>query len=337
MHYPHNLNNMKKVLITGASGFLGSNLTRELYRAGYKVKVIVRASADLKGIADIPCELFFGNIDDREQVREAVAGCDIVVHAACITEQWSISFEEYERINFRATQYIADACLESGVEKLIYVSTANTIGPGNKARPGNELNGFTLFRANSGYINTKYLAQQYVLEQVAQRRLPAIVVNPTFMIGPNDVKPSSGKLLLYGLRKKVLFYPPGGKNFVHIYDVCKGIISAIEKGKIGDCYLLAGHNLSYREFFKLVNRVARESKIMIPIPAFALKLAGMAGSLLERFTGVRGKLNYTAAYMLCLDNYYTGKKSERELSIAYTGMEEAITGALTWFRENEYF
>lgn len=328
---------MKKVLITGASGFLGSNLTRELYRAGYKVKVIVRPSADLRGIADIPCDIFFGNIDQREQVKQAVSGCDIVIHAACITEQWAISFEEYERINFQGTRNIVDACLETGVEKLIYVSTANTIGPGNKACPGNELNGFTLFRANSDYINTKYLAQQYVLEQVVQKGLPAIVVNPTFMIGPHDVKPSSGKLLLYGLGKKVLFYPPGGKNFVHIQDVCRGIISAIERGKIGDCYLLAGHNLSYCEFFRLVNNAAKETKLMIPIPAFALKLAGMAGSLLERFTGKRGKLNYTAAYLLCLDNYYTGRKSERELRIAYTGMEDAISGALSWFRENEYF
>lgn len=327
---------MEKVLVTGANGFLGSNLIRELYRSGYEVKILIRPSADLSSISDIPCELFFGHIDNKEHVQQAVAGVDIVVHAACITDQWSVSFEQYERINFTATRYIADACLEQGIKRLIYVSTANTMGPGTKAAPGNELSGFTLFRANSGYINSKYLAQQYVLEQVSARQLPAVVINPTFMIGPNDVKPSSGKLLLYCLNKKVLFYPPGGKNFVYINDVCRGIINAIRQGRIGDCYLLAGHNLSYKEFFRMINETANEKKIMIRMPAFALKLAGRTGSLIGKLAGKPGKLNYTAAFLLCLDNYYSGHKAQRELAIEYTPMEQAISGALTWFRENNY-
>ncbi len=327
---------MNKVLITGASGFLGANLTRELFRLGYEVKVIVRPTANLGVIADIPCEVFFGSIDDRETVMQAVAGCQIVIHAACITEQWGISFEAYERINFTATKNIAEACLAHHVERFIYVCTANTIGPGSKAEPGHELNGFTLFHVNSGYINSKYLAQQFILEQVERRQLRAVIINPTFMIGPYDVKPSSGKLILYGLKKKILFYPPGGKNFVHIQDVCRGIINAITHGRIGDCYLLAGENLSYREFFRLLNHIARERRIMIPIPAFILKLGGMAGSLIQRLTRSPMKLNNTSACLLCLNNYYTGKKSERELHLAYTPVEDAITGAFHWFKENNY-
>ncbi|MGN7824682.1 NAD-dependent epimerase/dehydratase family protein [Chitinophaga sp. 22536] len=328
---------MKTVLVTGANGFLGSNLTRELYRQGYDIKAMIRPTADLKGIADIPCEVYYGHIDNPDDVMAAVAGCSIVVHAACITDQWDIPFEEYERINYTSTRYIVEACIRHKVERFIYVSTANTIGPGSRLHPGSELNGFTLFNANSGYINTKYLAQQYVLEQVAASRLPGVVVNPTFMLGPCDVKPSSGKLLLYGLGKKVLFYPPGGKNFVHIQDVCRGIINAIIYGKTGDCYLLAGHNLSYREFFALVNRVAGEKKLMVRIPKVALKIGGMAGSLLQRFTRFHSKLNYTSAYLLCIDNYYSGKKSERELQVRYTPIEDAVSGAFNWFRENNYF
>ncbi|CAL1518752.1 NAD-dependent epimerase/dehydratase family protein [Chitinophaga sp. MM2321] len=328
---------MKKVLITGANGFLGANLTRELYRLGYEVKAMIRPTANLKGISDIPCEVFFGNIDNKEDVILAVAGCDVVIHAACITAQWDTTFEEYERINFTATKNIAEACIANKVERFIYVSTANTIGPGTRNNPGSELNGFTLFNANSGYINTKYLAQQYVLEQVMARGLRGIVVNPTFMIGPCDTKPSSGELILYGMKKKILFYPPGGKNFVHIQDVCKGILNAIEKGKIGECYLLAGHNLSYREFFTMLNTISGERKVMIRIPAFALKLAGIAGSLFQRLTHIPGKLTYSAAYLLSLDNYYSGKKSERELMLRYTPIEDAISGAHSWFKENNYF
>ena len=123
---------------------------------------------------------------------------------------------------------------------------------------------------------------------------------------------------------------------MHIQDVCRGIINAITHGRIGDCYLLAGENLSYREFFRLLNHIARERRIMIPIPAFILKLGGMAGSLIQRLTRSPMKLNNTSACLLCLNNYYTGKKSERELHLAYTPVEDAITGAFHWFKEKNY-
>jgi dihydroflavonol-4-reductase len=328
---------MPKVLVTGGNGFLGSNLTRALFREGYEVKIMVRHHADLKGLSDIPCELFFGNIDNREHVNQAVAGCDMVVHAAAITDQWNITFETYERINITGTKHVVEACLEQGVQKLVYVSTANTIGPGSKEDPGTELNAFTLFNANSGYINTKYLAQQYVLEQVDQRKLPAVVINPTFMIGPHDVKPSSGKLLLHGIGKKILFYPPGGKNFVAIQDVCQGVLQAIKAGKAGECYLLAGYNLSYKEFFALVDQVSGHKRLLIQVPTFVLKLAGAMGSLKEKLTGRPGRLTLRSAYLLCLPNYYSGKKATRELSVTYTPIADTINKALMWFKEHNYY
>jgi dihydroflavonol-4-reductase len=327
---------MKKILITGANGFLGSNLARELFRLGYEIKILVRPGADLKGLSNIPCEIYSGHIDNPEQVSKAVEQCNMVIHAASITSQWGISFEEYEKVNFTGTKNIVEACLQHKIEKLIYVSTANTIEPGTKSNPGTELNGFSLFKANSDYINTKYLAQQYVLEQTQARQLPAVIVNPTFIIGPLDIKPSSGKLLLYGLKKKVLFYPPGGKNFVYINDVCQGIINALTIGKTGNCYLLAGHNLTYQEFFGLLNCIAKEKKLMIKIPAILLKLVGLVGTAKAILTGKPGKLTYTSAYMLSLDNYYSGKKAEKELGITYTPMETAIANALDWFKANNY-
>lgn len=328
---------MKKVLVTGANGFLGANLLHDLQDEGYEIRIIVRKGADLASIAGIPCEVVYGNIDKKEDIEMAISGCDVVIHAACITAQWSISFEEYERVNFTATKFIANACLQCGGKRLIYVSTANTMGPGSKQMPGSELSGFTLFRANSGYINSKYLAQQYVIEMAGAKGLDAVVVNPTFMIGPLDMKPSSGKLMLYGLRRKVLLYPPGGKNFVYIKDVSRGIINAITKGKTGDCYLLAGHNLSYKEFFQLVNATAQRKTVMVRLPKILLMLAGQLGSLMSKLTRKSGKLSYSSSYMLCLDNYYTGKKAERELALSYTPMEQAVSTALDWFKQNNYY
>lgn len=327
---------MRKVLVTGATGFLGSNLVRLFHTQGFDVRIIVRPGAHVSVILGTPCEIVYGHIDNRGDVANAIKGCSVVIHAASITEQWGIDYATYERINITATKYIVDECIEQRVEKMIYVSTANTIGPGTLQHPGNEMNGFTLFNVNSGYINSKYLAQQYVLEQAERKGLHAVVVNPTFMIGPNDVKPSSGTLLLYSLGKRILFYPPGGKNFVHIKDVCQGIINAIDKGKKGNCYLLAGGNLSYKAFFKMLSNIAGEKKIMIRVPGIMLKTLGLIGSALQSLLIKNVRLTYGAAYLLCLGNYYTGRKSERELSLQYTSIETATTEAYEWFKENGY-
>lgn len=327
----------KTVLITGANGLLGSNAARVLYRKGYDLKLMVRPTADIRGIMDIPCELFYGNITSSQEVSEAVKGCDYVVHTASVTGQWGVTYQEYKAINIDGTKNIVEASLGAGIKKLVYISTANTIGPGDKNKPGNELNAFSLFHLNSGYINSKYIAQQYVLEQTEKNKLPAVILNPTFMIGPYDTKPSSGQIIFHGINKKLIFYPPGGKNFVQTEDVCAGIVSALETGTPGSVYLMAGENLTYKEFFSLLNKITGQKSLMIRIPPALLKLAGMAGSLLQKFTGITTKLSYSSAYMLCLYNYYSGKKSERELKINYSSTESAIRSALTWFQENNYF
>lgn len=330
------LKGTNKVLITGGNGFLGANLARELYRSGYELRLMMRSTADVTMIADIPCEFYYGDISNEKDVFDAVNGCDYVVHTASVTAQWGVSFKTYEHINVKGTVNVVNACLKHGIRKMIHISTANTIGHGEKHKPASELNSFNLSHLNSGYISSKYIAQQYVLEQIVNKGLQAVIVNPTFMIGQCDVKPSSGKIILHGINKRIVFYPPGGKNFVHINDVCVGIIKAIEMGRAGDCYLLAGENMSYKDFFKLLNKVSGQQPAMLPIPGVILKTIGIFGTLLGVFSKTPVKLNYSSAYMLCLYNYYSGSKSERELQLCYTPVEKALSSALCWFRENNY-
>jgi dihydroflavonol-4-reductase len=322
---------MKKVLVTGANGFLGVNLVRMLTAEDFEVRILIRENANLDLIEEMNPEIFYGRIDNAGDVFKAVNGCEVVIHAASITEQHGIRFEQYEQINVTATKYVVEACLKYKIEKLVYVSTANTFGPGSISLPGTELNGFSYFKAGSGYINSKYLAQQFVLEQVHQKKLPAVVVNPAFMIGANDTKPSSGQLILYALNKKILFYPPGGKNFVHIQDVCCGIINAIDKGKNGSCYLLAGENLSYYNFFRLLFGITRQKPLMIKIPPIALKLGAVFSSLVQSANHRPQRLTRANAFLLCQKNYYSGKKSEMDLGLKYSPIKEAIKEACDWF------
>lgn len=325
-----------KILVTGASGFLGGNLVRHLIDHQHEVSIIIRKSADVSAIITSRSRVIYGDIDRYPDIETAVAGMDAVIHCAGMTGQFGVKPEDYERINVTATRHIINACLHHNIQKLVYVSTANTIAPGSRQQPGTELNGFSLFKANSGYINTKYVAQQLVLEHVVSHQLPAVVVNPTFMIGPNDAKPGSGQMLLYGLNKRVLFYPGGGKNFVHVDDVCIGIINALEKGKTGSCYLLAGENLSYAEFFKKVSKVANQKPLMIRIPNTILRIAGRMGTLTERITRKPQKLTRPAAFMLCLDNYYSNTKAEQELGLKFRPAQHAIEEAYLWFSENNF-
>lgn len=327
---------MKKVLITGANGFLGVNLAKMLHKNGYELKLMTRTLPDAKLFEGINYEGSLTDLDDAEAVLSAVQGCDYVIHAAAITAQWGVSFADYERINIRGTKNIVAACLQCGISRFVYVSTANTLGPGSKNRPGTELDAFSLTHIGSGYISSKYIAQQFVLEQVVQKDLQAIVVNPSFLLGTHDFKPSSGKLLMHGLNKSIVYYPSGGKNFVAIDDVCAGILKALTSGKIGECYLLAARNLSYREFYRILNKASGQQPLMIRIPGILLKAGGLLGSLLI-LLGRKGiKLDYGAARMLSARNYYSGKKAELELGIKYSSIDRAVKNAYNWLKENNY-
>jgi dihydroflavonol-4-reductase len=328
---------MKRILITGATGLLGCNLTKICCSRNYQVTILVRKKSNTDYFRYLPVQIIFGDISNQSDVSDAIARQDYVIHAAGATGQNNISFEEYERINLTATRHVASACLKHGVKRLIYVSTANCFGPGSRLSPGTELNGFSLFKANSSYINTKYLAQQWILEQVAKKALPAVVVNPTFMLGAFDLKPSSGQIVLYGMNKKLLFYPPGGKNFVHVKDVCEGILQALNKGEAGDCYLLAGENLSYGEFFKKLQRITHKKQIQIKIPAFMLKSAGALNAASHRFFGTNHALTGSAAFLLCTDNYYSAVKSVERFGLNYTPAQEAISEAYDWFMHPEKY
>ncbi|GAB3008237.1 NAD-dependent epimerase/dehydratase family protein [Niabella terrae] len=326
----------KRVLITGATGLLGANAAIFLYRQGYAISVLVRRDADLGVLEGLPCSYVYGDITRQEDVLVAVAGSDIVVHAAAVTRQWGIDRKTYEQVNIEGTRHVIHACLEHGVQRLIYISTANTLAPGTMEHPGTELGGFSLFSIGAPYIDTKYVAEQLVMEHIISRNLPAIIIHPTFMIGPYDSKPSSGALLQYGLHNKFVYCPPGGKNFVHVADVCHCIAEAIRHAPIGERYLVAGENLSYRDFFiKLADCSGRRPRL-IRLPAFLLMLAGVAGSIIRRFRGNSCRLHYGTARLLCLQNYYNGNKAARTFGLKYRKTEQAITDALDWFKIHKF-
>lgn len=325
-----------KVLITGANGFLASNLVRKFNELGISVKAMVRENSNLKSLEDSVYEKATGNLNNLSQMLEIIKDCDIIVHLAANTSQNS-TYSEYELINVKATEKLIEAAQKSNIKKFIFVSTANAFENGTKENPGNENSEIMPWLKKSGYAYSKYIAQKLVLEKVEKEKFPAIVVNPTFMIGANDAKPSSGKIILMTYNKRIRFYPStGGKNFVYVKDVAEGIVNAIEKGKTGESYLLAGENLSYKDFYKIIDDKSEIKAVNIPIPKFVLLSAGYIFTLIQNIFKFKTSFNYTNARMLCEGNYYTAKKAIEELNMPQTTIKKAVDEAIAWFKENKY-
>ncbi len=321
------------VLVTGANGLLGSHIVAELVKRDYKVRVLVRPQSNLSALKELPVELFFGQLSRQEDVEKAVSGCSHVVHSAALAFHKPTHLEAFRQINVDSTRYITEACIKLGVQRLVHVSTANCYVNGSKSRPGTEEGYFPEWMKKSGYAYSKYLAHQMVLEQARQGRLDAVVVSPTFIVG-KDVKPEGGRIFNLVLNKKVAFHPTGGKNFVDAGAAATGVVNALEKGKKGESYLLAGENLSYRQFYKLVKEFTGQQTLMIPVPCFLLRLAGKAGDFSERVLKKPVDLTYVNARMLCLGNYYTPAKAVREIDLPVVPVKESVEKTLKWFEEH---
>ena len=326
----------EKVLVTGANGLLGAHLVRQLLRDGYRVKAMVRKNYNPVTLLGVKCELFIGDITNEADLYRGVSDCDYVIHSAANTSQASSEFKAFKQVNMDATNQLIQACKEYNIKRFVFVSTANCFTNGALENPGHEESVFMTWLTESNYAYSKFLAQTEVLREVKDHAFPAIIVNPTFMLGAYDSKPSSGKLLLYAVKNRILFYPSGGKSFVDVEKVAKSISYSLNHGLNGQCYLLAGENMTYRQFFKRIGKVTGKKKILIPIPRKVLLGIGQFVNLLQRYFSISLPLNTVNAKLLCLDNYYSNHKAKQSLALDKMEIDSSINAALTWFKQNNY-
>jgi dihydroflavonol-4-reductase len=232
-----------KILVTGANGFLAANIVRELIARNFEVRGMVRKNADMCSLQGISFEIFYGNITCADDVDKAVSGCDVVIHAAADTSQRFSNAAPLLKVNVEATRLLVEASKKHSVQRFIFISTGNTIDFGTKENPGHEGNPLGKLFQKSGYALSKLEAEELILNEVRINNFNAVIVNPTFMIGPFDAKPSSGRILQMMYPNRVVFIPKGGKNFTPAKDAAAAICNSISMGKPGERYLLAGENL----------------------------------------------------------------------------------------------
>lgn len=327
-------NNHNKVLVTGANSLLGSNLIRQLISDQFEVVALVRKNSHLKSLEGIHCEIRKAAINDLN-LEEIIRDCSIIVHVAANTSQKD-SFKNHKKVNIEGTLNLMNAAMKVKVKKFIYVSTANVFGNGSKESPGNENYPFMKWLKKSPYAYSKYLAHAMVLHKANEENLPAIIVNPTFMIGPYDARPSSGKIIQFAWKKYFRVCPPGGKNFVGVQDVSKGIIQAIRKGRVGESYLLSGENLSYQAINKKIDQISGIRGFDIVIPRFLMVVSGAFAGFLQQLFAYKGAFNHVNAKLLCENNFYDSSKAQKELDYETTPIAYSLESAIHWFKENKY-
>ncbi|HPR31152.1 MAG TPA: NAD-dependent epimerase/dehydratase family protein [Prolixibacteraceae bacterium] len=329
----HRYMNMEKatVLVSGANGFLAANVVRELLSRGYRVRGMIRENARLTSLEHIKIEYFSGQITKREDVDRAVEGCSVVIHVAADTSQRYDTAAPLMQVNVTATRYFIEACKKHAVGRFIFVSTGNTIDFGSLENPGHEGNPLGKLFRKSGYALSKLMAEEQVVEAVKNDKLSAVIVNPTFMIGPYDSKPSSGRILQMMVPHSLVFIPKGGKNFVDVKAVATAICNAIDRGTPGERYLLAGINLSYREFLALVRK--GKKTLAVVLPGWLLLSMGAIGSLFRKL-GIASELSVNNARILCSDDFYTNRKARSELDMPESNIEQAVSEAIEWMKEH---
>lgn len=327
---------MNKILVTGADGLLGSNLVRTLISRNYDVRVLIQRDRSVPSLDGLDIERVSGDVLDFTSLEKAAKGCKNIIHVAANTNVWPSRGEIYYKVNVEGTRNMIKAAQNNGVTRFVHIGSASSFGVGSKTKPGTENDPCVSAKYGMDYIDTKVKGQLVVLEAVKKEGFPAIVVNPTFMIGPYDSKPSSGAMIIAAAKGQVPGFTGGGRNWVHVKDVAEATANALTMGRIGEAYILGHENLTYKEAITQICEVVGTKPPRLTVPDFIIKGIGLAGTAIGNITGKAPKLTYPMAMVSCDEHYFSPAKAIKELALPQTGLKVAAREAYDWFRANGY-
>lgn len=324
-----------KTVVTGATGLVGGNLAVELIARGHAVRATRRPNSKVSHLADQPIEWVNADVSDPKSLALAFAGAEAVFHCAAVVNARKKATEDMVRTNVDGVRHVIRAAKEAGVRRLVHCSTVNAVGLSEDGKPCTEEArwNFPEHGMSDGYTVTKHEAELVLAREGSE--VDWVVANPTYMFGPYDVKPSSGKLIVDVVRENIPGYPPGANNFVDVRDVVRGMILVLEKGKRGERYILGGDNLPYREIFERIARVANVRAPSRALPRGLANAVGFFGDMQELLFDKEPLLNSVAMkFGFCKTFQFSSAKAERELGYTHGPLEPAIADAITFFRKS---
>lgn len=323
----------QRVLVTGATGLVGNNVTRLLVAQGVPVRVLLRNPRDARPLEGLDVEVATGDITDPATLSTAIESVSGVVHAAgCVLMGWR-NAELHEAVNHLGTQHVAEAVRQAGV-RMVYVSTINTLGVGTRDRLADE-EWVAGPNVPCPYVLSKQAAERSVREQI-ERGLDASIVHPGLMFGPWDWKPSSGRMLIEVVQRFTPLAPAGGISVCDVRDVAQGIVTALAVAPTGRAFVLAGHNLTYLKLWQLFVDIAGGSRPLCRSGPLMRMAAGRVGDLWGRITGHEPDVNSAAVKLSDRFHYFSSARAQRELGYQIRPLEESIRDAWQWFHEYDY-
>lgn len=324
-----------KVLVTGATGFLGSWTVRKLASEGLQVRILCRPTSDLSELAGSAIEKCYGDITDLESLKKAVTGVDSVFHLAGLIAYNRTQRAAMEAVNVKGTSNVIEACLSQSVRRVIHLSSVVTIGASFDGKiPLNENSSYNLAHLDLGYFETKRKAENLVLQAVRAKNLDAVILNPSTIYGAGDLKKGSRGVQLKVIKGQMPFYTSGGVSIIGVEEVVDSLFVAWQKGKSGERYILSGENITIQKLFELI---AKEAKVPPPkffLPNSLVKSLGSLGNVTEKL-GLSIGLNSENAWTSILFHWYDSSKAQRELGLKPQPAQEAIAKSVKWFLKTQ--
>ena len=323
--------------VTGGTGFVGSNLVAALINRGISVRVLRRPTSSMAALDGLPFESRFGDVlDDVDTLAAAMAGCSWVFHTAAISDYWRYrGSKRLYRTNVGGTRNVLAAALRAGVERFVLTSSLAAMGVPAPGHALTEADHFNLPPRRFLYGHSKHLAE-CELRRTVDAGLSAVAVNPSVVIGPGDVNRTESAMFVQAARGRLRVATPGGTNFVAVGDVVHGHIAAAERGHVGERYILAGENLSFRDAFATVCDIAGRRGPAVVLPRWTIPVAAAAVGATRFVIGPRLPIGGQQMRLSSTCIYADGSKARTELGVPCTPFRTAAQSAYDWYLDNHY-
>jgi dihydroflavonol-4-reductase len=323
-------------LVTGASGFVGSAVARALVARGMKVKVLMRPTASRANIDGLDVEPVTGDMRDAESMARAMDGARYLFHVAADYRLWARDPHEIERNNLEGARATMQAALKAGVERVVYTSSVAALKPGNGTAV-DETSRHTPQSVIGAYKRSKLVAEREVERMIAEEHLPAVIVAPSTPIGPRDIKPTpTGRVIVEAATGKMPAFVDTGLNLVHVDDVAQGHLKALDRGRIGQNYILGGEDVTLEAMLADIAALSNRRAPRVKLPRGPLFPLAWGAEAVARVTGREPFLTADALRMSRYRMFFSSAKAKAELGYTARPYRAGIEDALTWFGSNGY-
>ncbi|NIL95951.1 MAG: NAD-dependent epimerase/dehydratase family protein [Planctomycetales bacterium] len=320
-------------LVTGATGLVGNNVVRRLLAEGRSVRVLVRRGSDARPLAGLKVDVCYGDTRDRQAVSQAATGVAQIIHSAAMVKIGRTNIDQFRAVNVEGTRNVALAARRENI-RMLHVSSTDAIGTKSLEVAADEETPFDK-SITTPYLLTKYEAEEEIAAQVAAG-LDGVIVNPSFMLGPWDWKPSSGQMLLEVGRGRGWLAPAGYFSVADVRDVADGILAALEKGQRGRRYILAGRTMSYLDGWRLFAQVTGARRPLRRLGRVGARLVGWVGDLGTLITGNEPSFNSGAIAIANLPRNYSSARAEAELGYRNRPLVETVEDTWRWFQDHGF-